>query len=60
VVIITDIRSFFPHLGGIPLLVWIVCPLLTLGIYHFVWYYKIHKEMLHFDPRKQSNPPGPS
>lgn len=26
-------------------LVWLVWPLITLGIYFFVWYYKIHKEM---------------
>lgn len=34
------------------LLVWFVWPLLTLGVYHFVWYYKIHKEMKEFDPRR--------
>lgn len=28
-----------------PVLVWLVWPLLTLGIYFLVWYYKIHKEM---------------
>ncbi|MEC3916030.1 DUF4234 domain-containing protein [Nocardia sp. CDC160] len=28
-----------------PVLVWLVWPLITLGIYFFVWYYKIHKEM---------------
>ncbi|WP_067542401.1 DUF4234 domain-containing protein [Nocardia crassostreae] len=28
-----------------PVLVWLVFPLITLGIYFFVWYYKIHKEM---------------
>ncbi|HYN73302.1 MAG TPA: DUF4234 domain-containing protein [Nakamurella sp.] len=39
-------------------LVWIVWPVLTLGIYHFVWYYKIHKEMLHFDPRQPIKPAG--
>ena len=37
-------------------LVWIVWPVLTLGIYHFVWYYKIHNEMLHFDPRQPIKP----
>ncbi|WP_327141389.1 DUF4234 domain-containing protein [Nocardia sp. NBC_01327] len=26
-------------------LVWLVWPLITLGIYFLVWYYKIHKEM---------------
>jgi len=39
-------------------LVWIVWPVLTLGIYHFVWYYKIHNEMLHFDPRQPIKPAG--
>ena len=39
-------------------LVWIVRPVLTLGIYHFVWYYKIHNEMLHFDPRQPIKPAG--
>ncbi len=28
-----------------PVLVWLVWPLITLGIYTLVWYYKIHKEM---------------
>lgn len=28
-----------------PLAVWIGLPLITLGIYLFVWYYKIHKEL---------------
>ena len=40
------------------MLVWIVWPVLTLGIYHFVWYYKIHNEMLHFDPRQPIKPAG--
>ena len=39
-------------------LVRIVWPVLTLGIYHFVWYYKIHNEMLHFDPRQPIKPAG--
>lgn len=39
-------------------LVWIVWPILTLGIYHFVWYYKIHDEILRFDPRQPINPAG--
>jgi hypothetical protein len=25
--------------------VWLVLPLITLGIYHFVWYYKINREL---------------
>lgn len=41
-----------------PVLVWIVWPVLTLGIYSLVWYYKIHKEMLRFDPRQPINPTG--
>lgn len=41
-----------------PALVWIVWPVLTLGIYHLVWYYKIHNEMLRFDPRQPINPTG--
>jgi hypothetical protein len=32
--------------------VWIGLPLITLGIYHFVWYYKIHREMAEFDRRR--------
>jgi len=39
-------------------LVWLVFPLITLGIYHFVWYYKIHEEMLRFDSRQPINPSG--
>ena len=39
-------------------LVWLVWPILTLGIYHLVWYYKIHNEMLHFDPRQPIKPAG--
>ncbi len=41
-----------------PILVWLVWPILTLGIYHLVWYYKIHNEMLRFDSRQQINPAG--
>ena len=39
-------------------LVWLVWPIITLGIYHLVWYYKIHNEMLHFDPRQPIKPAG--
>ncbi|WP_072804063.1 DUF4234 domain-containing protein [Rhodococcoides yunnanense] len=35
-----------------PLGVWIGLPLITLGIYHFVWYYKIHRELRDFDQRR--------
>lgn len=31
---------------------WIGLPLITLGIYHLVWYYMIHAEMKEFDPRE--------
>jgi len=34
-----------------PLGVWLGLPLITLGIYHFVWYYKIHRELRDFDRR---------
>jgi hypothetical protein len=27
-----------------PILTWLVWPLITLGIYHFVWWYKINRE----------------
>ncbi|NYH91148.1 DUF4234 domain-containing protein [Actinopolymorpha rutila] len=29
---------------------------LTLGVYHLVWWYKIHNEMNQFDPRQQIKP----
>ncbi|AEW95906.1 DUF4234 domain-containing protein [Streptantibioticus cattleyicolor] len=38
--------------------VWIGLPLITLGIYHLVWYYKIHKEMHEFDRRRVLSPAG--
>jgi Domain of unknown function (DUF4234) len=38
--------------------VWLGLPLITLGIYTFVWYYKIHDEMKRFDPRAEINPAG--
>jgi hypothetical protein len=38
--------------------VWLGLPLITLGIYTLVWYYKIHDEMKRFDPRAQINPAG--
>jgi hypothetical protein len=31
-------------------LVWLVWPLITLGIYFFVWYYKVNREARDFDP----------
>jgi Domain of unknown function (DUF4234) len=42
-----------------PLAVWIGLPLITLGIYHFVWYYKIHREMGDFDRRRPIATIGP-
>ncbi|WP_231104646.1 DUF4234 domain-containing protein [Haloechinothrix halophila] len=41
-----------------PITVWLVWPLLALGIYHLVWYYKIHREMAEFDRRREV-PVGP-
>lgn len=38
--------------------VWLGLPLITLGIYTLVWYYKIHKELKEFDPRAAINPAG--
>ena len=42
-----------------PWLVWLVFPLITLGIYSFVWYYKIHREMADFDRRREVPVVGP-
>lgn len=39
--------------------VWIGLPLITLGIYSYVWYYKIHAEMARFDPRRPIPVAGP-
>lgn len=39
--------------------VWIGLPLITLGIYGLVWYYKIHKEMAAFDRRTTIPVVGP-
>lgn len=38
---------------------WLVFPFITLGIYMYVWYYKIHKEMAEFDRRRQAPVAGP-
>jgi len=40
------------------LMVWLVLPFITLGIYHLVWYYKIHKEAQEFDRRQDLSPAG--
>ncbi|MEV0648233.1 DUF4234 domain-containing protein [Phytomonospora sp. NPDC050363] len=37
-------------------LVWFVWPLITLGIYHFVWWYKINCEARDFDARIRVSP----
>lgn len=42
-----------------PVAVWIGLPLITLGIYGLVWYYKIHRDMAEFDPRRQVPVAGP-
>lgn len=42
-----------------PLAAWLGLPLITLGIYHLVWYYKIHKEMGEFDRRRNVPTAGP-
>ncbi len=38
------------------ILVWLVWPILTLGIYFFVWWYKINREARDFDERIIANP----
>ena len=41
-----------------PVAVWLGLPLITLGIYHLVWYYKIHHELQEFDRRRRLSPGG--
>ncbi|MGC5362310.1 DUF4234 domain-containing protein [Streptomyces sp. DT24] len=41
-----------------PVAVWLGLPLITLGIYQLVWYYKIHKELQEFDRRRTLSPAG--
>lgn len=43
-----------------PAAVWLGLPLVTLGIYHYVWYYKIHKEMAEYDRRRSIPIAGPT
>ena len=38
---------------------WLLWPLLTLGFYHLIWYFKIHKEMAEFDRRRAIPTSGP-
>ena len=37
-------------------LVWLVWPLITLGIYHLVWWYKINREARDFDDKIEVEP----
>jgi uncharacterized membrane protein len=37
-------------------LVWLVWPFITLGIYYFVWWYKISREARDFDPEIKVDP----
>ncbi|MFD7710582.1 DUF4234 domain-containing protein [Streptomyces sp. NPDC059785] len=41
-----------------PVAVWLGLPIVTLGIYQLVWYYKIHKELQEFDRRRTLSPAG--
>jgi hypothetical protein len=42
-----------------PVGVWLGLPLITFGIYSYVWYYKIHREMAEFDRRRVAPVAGP-
>lgn len=37
-------------------LVWLIWPVITLGIYHFVWWYKINREAQDLDAGIEVNP----
>lgn len=39
-----------------PFLVWLVWPVITLGIYHLYWWYKINDEARRLDPSIDVNP----
>jgi hypothetical protein len=39
-----------------PVLVWLVWPLITLGIYHLYWWYKINDEARRLDPSIKVSP----
>ncbi|MEY9965863.1 hypothetical protein ABIA33_003913 [Streptacidiphilus sp. MAP12-16] len=41
-----------------PVAVWLGLPFITLGIYHIVWYYKIHRELQEYDRRLNLSPGG--
>lgn len=42
-----------------PVGVWLGLPLITFGIYTYVWYFKIHREMAEFDRRRVIPVVGP-
>jgi hypothetical protein len=39
-----------------PVLVWLVWPIITLGIYHLYWWYKVNEEAKRLDPSIEVNP----
>ena len=39
-----------------PIVVWLLLPVVTLGIYSLVWHYKINRELRDFHPSIQVNP----
>ena len=39
-----------------PFFVWLIWPLITLGIYHLYWWYKINDEARRLDPSIDVNP----
>ena len=53
-----------PPTGGLamkrrgPVAVWLGLPIITFGIYHLVWYYKIHRELQEYDRRLSLSPGG--
>lgn len=46
--------------GRLSLAAWLLWPVLTLGVYHLVWYFKVHKEMAEFDRRRAVPTAGPA
>ena len=45
-----------PGLTRSPIAVWLLLPVITLGIYSYVWYYKINRELRDFHPAIQVDP----
>jgi nitric oxide reductase large subunit len=39
-----------------PFVVWLLLPIITLGIYHLVWYYKVNNEARRLDRRIEVSP----